>query len=157
MKRPPRPESRSARLEGRTGTNAAAAAAKERVMRDASRPSSSDPKSLRHPRKRSLAIAAGVVLIAGAAGTFAVAQNAVSMTREIGEACNDYVEGDACASGIAIDISFGFVCSDHCTEDQDCPTDWGCKAVSQGNGEDAHLCFPRRVTVSEGSDEEGGA
>src|SRR5262245_23201226 len=149
MKRPPRPESRSARLEARTGTNAAAAAAEERVMRETSRPSSSDSKPVLSQRKRSLAIAAGVVLIAGAAATIAIAQNAVSMTREIGAACNDYVEGDACESGIAIDISFGFVCSDHCTEDQDCPADWGCKAVSQGNGEDAHLCFPRRVTVSE--------
>lgn len=118
-------------------------------MRANSKPSSSDPKSVFSQWKKSLAIGAGIVLIAGTAATIAVAQNAVSMTREIGEACNDYVEGDACASGIAIDISFGFVCSDHCTEDQDCPADWGCKTVPQGNGEDTHLCFPRRVTVSE--------
>ena len=118
-------------------------------MRETSRPSSSDSKSVLSQWKKSLAIGAGVVLIAGAAATIAIAQNAVSMSRGIGEASNDYVEGEACASGIAIDISFGFVCSDHCTADQDCPTDWGCKAVSQGNGEDAHLCFPRRVTVSE--------
>jgi hypothetical protein len=71
------------------------------------------------------------------------------MSRRAGEACNDFVEGEACASGIAIDVTFGFVCTDTCVDDADCPEDWGCKAVPQGNGDAAHLCFPRRVTVSE--------
>jgi hypothetical protein len=100
--------------------------------------------------KRIFHLALGLVLVGGfaAAGSFAVGQT-TSMSRATGEACDDYPEGESCASGIAIDITFGFVCTNYCEDETDCPAEWGCKQVPEGAGTYASLCFPRRVTISQ--------
>jgi hypothetical protein len=35
-------------------------------------------------------------------------------------------------------------CSDYCSEDAECPTNWGCRVIDQPNGEKQGICFPRR-------------
>lgn len=63
----------------------------------------------------------------------------------MGEPANDYPRGEACASRIAINVTFGHVCTQQCDTDAECLPTWGCKRVPQGNGEAVGLCFPRRV------------
>lgn len=70
----------------------------------------------------------------------------VLATRAVGAPANDYPRGEACLSRIAIHVTFGAVCSDLCVTDAQCPSGWGCKTITQGNGQDVGLCFPRRVT-----------
>lgn len=65
--------------------------------------------------------------------------------RPIGAVADDYPDGAACSSRIAIDATFFQACTDYCVTDAQCPANWGCKPVTQGNGEDVWLCFPRRI------------
>ena len=77
---------------------------------------------------------------------YAVPAGAVPLPiRPIGAVADDYPGGEYCLSGIAIDATFYAACTDLCVTDAQCPADWGCKPVTQGNGEDVWLCFPRRV------------
>lgn len=95
------------------------------------------------PRPRTVLLTA--LLSATIAGLgVASAQLVTNPARAVGAPADDYPEGEACASGIAIDVTAGNVCSDFCSEDSDCPTDWGCRQVHQGNGEKVGLCFPYR-------------
>ena len=66
-------------------------------------------------------------------------------TRLVGADASDHPDGAACVSRIAVDVTFGSVCSDLCVLDAHCPSGWGCKVITQGNGEDIGLCFPRRL------------
>jgi len=92
---------------------------------------------------------AGVVALALASLALAQQSGAPLATRALGEAADDYPEGQYCASGIAINALFSSVCTIRCTTDADCGrADWGCKALEGlegGSGVPDHLCFPRRV------------
>lgn len=93
-----------------------------------------------------LASAALITLVSLTASTPASAVSGLVLpTRGVGEPANDYPRGDACASGIAIDITFGSVCTAHCVTHEHCPEGWACKSFEQGNGERIGLCSPRRV------------
>jgi hypothetical protein len=65
--------------------------------------------------------------------------------RAVGAVADDYPDGSACSSRVAIDATFYVACTDFCVTDAQCPANWGCKPVTQGNGEDVWLCFPRRI------------
>ncbi len=65
--------------------------------------------------------------------------------RAVGAVADDYPDGSACLSRVAIDATFYVACTDFCVTDAQCPANWGCKPVTQGNGEDVWLCFPRRI------------
>lgn len=65
--------------------------------------------------------------------------------RGVGAVADDYPDGLACSSRAAIEATFYVACTDFCVTDAQCHADWGCKPVTQGNGEDVWLCFPRRI------------
>lgn len=65
--------------------------------------------------------------------------------RPMGAVADDYPQGGACSSRIAIQVDFGAFCTDICVTDAQCMEGWGCKAVPQGNAPPIWLCFPRRI------------
>ncbi|MCC7383999.1 MAG: hypothetical protein IT384_19310 [Deltaproteobacteria bacterium] len=65
--------------------------------------------------------------------------------RPLGAVADDWPDGSACLSQIAIQVDFGSFCSDICVTDADCLEGWGCKGVPQGNAPPIWLCFPRRI------------
>ena len=109
--------------------------------------------AVRALKKRFLFATAGLFLVAGlAAGTYAVAQG-VNSARAMGASCGDATEGELCSSHICIDVTFGYICTERCETDADCPENYGCKRVPEdGAGTYASLCFPRRVTITEQSE-----
>ena len=86
-------------------------------------------------QRRTWSIGGGFVAAAVLTVGLAVANAQTSANRALGATADDYPEGQACASGIAISVTAGHVCSETCTSHSDCPTAWGCKSVPQGNGE----------------------
>lgn len=94
------------------------------------------------------ALLTGFLLI-GTAGDRAAADEpaaspAPAATRPVGAVADDYPDGVACLSLIAISTSLGNFCSDTCMTQQDCPASWGCFSLLQGNDEIIHLCIPKR-------------
>ena len=65
--------------------------------------------------------------------------------RMIGAPANDVPTGEACQSGIAIEIEFGHLCSQTCVIHAQCPDGWGCRQVPQGGAPPVGICFPRRI------------
>jgi len=106
----------------------------------------------RRRRRSSVVVLGAAATLIAILGGLAIAQETLPRAtplaiRTIGQPADDYPTGGACASRIAIDISFGSVCTHECRLDNQCPPGWGCKQVPQGNGEPIGLCFPRRHTV----------
>ena len=93
---------------------------------------------------------AAAVLVAAISGGLATAQPTIpSPTRAAGLDCADYPEGEACVSGVCIEVSSGAVCSSVCLTNADCLLPgYGCRKVHQGNGEKVGLCFPIRQVVN---------
>jgi len=91
-----------------------------------------------------LAAVAAVLVLTSSVPASAV-PGAALPTRAVGEPADDYPHGEACASRIAIDVTFGSVCSTECVTEAQCPNGWACKSIQQGSGLDIGLCFPRRV------------
>ena len=87
------------------------------------------------------------------AGGLAVAQAPV-LQRAAGADASDCPDGRCCATGYAIDVSFGLtqpdedeapnmICTDACETDATCPIGMGCRQVVEGRGTKQGLCFPR--------------
>lgn len=92
-----------------------------------------------------LSVIAIVAFFPGPEPARATGGQAVLPIRAMGVAADDHPTGEACLSRIAIDVTFGSVCTDPCVTDAQCPSEWGCKTIQQGNGTDLGLCFPRRL------------
>lgn len=102
-------------------------------------------------RRRWLGCSAGALLFIGVAALALSSPEPARATgsvvlpiRAMGAAADDHRTGEACISGIAIDVTFGSVCTDTCVLDAQCPDNWGCQTIQQGNGTDIGLCFPLR-------------
>lgn len=101
-------------------------------------------RSIETSRWRIRLLVAVLALLAGTGG-IAVAQLGPQPTGLINTPCGDYPEGDSCASGLCVDVTVGQVCSNYCATDDDCTLNgWGCRAITQGNGEKVSFCAPRR-------------
>ena len=95
----------------------------------------------------------GLAVSAGTAGGIALADQAQQgmplpyplPLRLIGAPANDVPTGEACQSGIAIEIEFGSLCSHTCVINEQCPEGWGCRQVPQGGAPPVGICFPRRI------------
>jgi len=86
-----------------------------------------------------------VVLATSSPSTAAAVEGFEMPNRATGESANDYPDGSKCASGVAVDVTFGFVCSAACVTDEQCPESWSCRSIEQGNGDSSAWCFPRRL------------
>ncbi len=104
-------------------------------------------------RRRWLGWSAGALVAGALAISFLPGPEPASATggqpvlpiRPMGAPADDHPTGLACSSGIAINITFGSVCTDPCVTDDQCPSGWGCKTIQQGNGVDIGLCAPLRL------------
>lgn len=65
--------------------------------------------------------------------------------RPAGAAAEDYPGGEACLSRVAVSTEFGSVCTRVCAAHTECPENWACSRIPQGNGEWVGLCRPIRV------------
>jgi hypothetical protein len=100
-------------------------------------------------KSRVKVIVAAIVLAVGSGIGIATAQLGQQPTRLINTPCNDYPEGQRCASGLCINVTVGHVCTHLCSSDADCTVpNWGCKVTTQGNGEKIHYCAPKRVIAN---------
>ena len=94
-----------------------------------------------------------IAALALTAGSIAVAQSVEGQvelpaaTRAAGESCSDWPEGQACASGLCLDVTpFGSVCSQVCTSDADCTLeDFFCHFIREPKGTVIGLCTPLRI------------
>jgi hypothetical protein len=68
--------------------------------------------------------------------------------RLTGVPANDFPDGTACASKIAIDAEvFGYFCTNTCSATSDCPEGWSCKRTWQGGAPPIALCRPNRLGI----------
>jgi hypothetical protein len=73
---------------------------------------------------------------------------APSPTRALNADCSDWPAGEACSSGLCLDVTLGKVCSVYCVSDEDCTNeDWRCRTITQGNGERISFCAPLRAVA----------
>jgi hypothetical protein len=105
-------------------------------------------------RHRGVILVGTVILLisvsAGLLTGYADAQLRPLPVRLTGQSCSDWPEGDACLSGLCIDVSpFGAVCTNHCRSDVECTEGWGCSTLREGADGWVSFCRPRRIGAGE--------